>query len=559
MRFGGESGSDCRRRITIAAVITLPERLREAVPAPRTLLGPVATSAASLAVGVAAIAILESSAIGIADASPVLLLAVVLVGSRYGTVPAVATAILAVLVYDLFFVEPRFTLVIADPREILDLVLFLVVGVAIGRLAAREAERAREAGARAREAETLFTISRLLATADDLRAAAPGIAARLASEARLERVRIVRVVGSRELVLADSGIPARLDRPGWILLRTPGDEPARWVRTHPQRLSGGRDAERGTDRGLDRELDETVLYRVKIEAEGAVLGLVLGARRRADGLPDPGETRLLSLAADQIALAIRREQLAREATDAEIARRSDDLKSALVDSVSHDLRTPLASIRAAAGALLDPAMDWPDADRRAAAATIDAEAERLDRLVRNLLDLGRIEAGALRPHLEVFELADLIEPVLGRARAALGDRPITVELPADLPPVRVDGVLFGEVLANLLENAARYAPPPAPLRIAGRPGTTGRVVELDIEDGGPGVGETNLPRLFRKFERLDQSPVGGRRGMGIGLSVVHGMMVVMNGQASAERSDLGGLRVRLTMDAAPPPASEPAE
>ena len=150
---------------------------------------------------------------------------------------------------------------------------------------------------------------------------------------------------------------------------------------------------------------------------------------------------------------------------AEVSRRSEALKSALLDSVSHDLRTPLASIRAAAGTLMDPEVDWPAERRREIAASIDREADWLNRLVTNLLDMSRVEAGELRPNLAVFALADLVGEAVARSGLRAGDREVTVRVPEDLPPVLVDEVFIGQVLANTLDNAAKYAGPGAPIRV----------------------------------------------------------------------------------------------
>jgi two-component system sensor histidine kinase KdpD len=260
---------------------------------------------------------------------------------------------------------------------------------------------------------------------------------------------------------------------------------------------------------------------------------------------------LLALAADQLALALRREDLRRAATQTEIARQSDALKSALLDAVSHDLRTPLASIRAAAGTLVDPELPPSAADARAAGTVIEQEATRLDQLVRDVLDLSRIEGGGLRPDLEALDVRDVVEPIVERLRPALGAREVRVTLPDDLPPIAGDAVLLDAVVSNLIENAARHAPSPAAVAISAH--RNGGTVELAVEDGGPGVPPDDLERLFDKFFRVERAGEGSRRGMGIGLAVVRGLTEAMGGRVAAERSPLGGLRVVVDI----PVASDP--
>ncbi len=505
--------------------------------------------ALALATGVASL--IQQGPLGIPDASPVYLVAVVAVAVGFGTWPAIVTAISAFLLFNALFIEPRFTLTVADPREWLNLLLFLFVAVAIGRLTALQTERANEAIRLARESQALFAISRVMATAPAMDDAIPAIVRRLSAESGMARIWVAIGPEGDEHVLADSqqGSPRPASTMVSTLARVPGDAPARWVRLHEGHAGHSHHPAARADLGL---------YRVKIEAEGIVLGSIWSARARAAGPPLREETRLLSLAADQLALAIRRDELRREATQAEISRQSDALKGALIDSVSHGLRTPLASIRAAAGGLMDPDVDWSPVGLRAAAQAIDLEAERLSRVVRNLLDLSRIEGGALRLEPGVFALDELVEPVVNRLEPILDGRSVVVDLASDLPPVSVDDVLFDAILTNLLENAARYAPAPAPMRVRGSRLGDDRV-EVTVEDGGPGVSPAALPHLFDKFYRVDHPGEGARRGLGIGLSVVRGLVEAMGGRAEAAPSELGGLAIRVTVPVAIlPPGSEPS-
>jgi two-component system, OmpR family, sensor histidine kinase KdpD len=506
----------------------------------------VVLAVATIAIGTLLIGVIES-ATEIPDASAVYLVAVVVVGTVGGTTAAVGTAIVAFLVYDLLFTEPRLSLVVADTSELLNLILVLIVAIAIGRLVALGRERAAEADRRAMEATGLFAVSRLLATAADTESVAGQIVERLERDAELERV-WVALEGAHERILADTGNgPVPTHAITLSLVRTAADEPARWVRSHAA-------VGRTTARPAGSPSSGGKLLRVRIETGGTTYGSVWAIAPAASTVPGPTATRLLSLAADQIALGLRRDRLRQDATSAEIARRSDSLKSALLDSVSHDLRTPLASIRATAGNLADPAVDWtPEATRRAA-ESIDAEARRLDRLVRSVLDLSRIESGALKPEIEVHDARALIERAVDRARPLLGDRPITLDL-VDAPLLAVDAVLFDAIVANVLDNVVDHTPPDAPLAVRVAPGAPGCAI-VTIEDGGPGVPDADLATIFEKFQRSRGSNDGSRHGMGVGLSIVRGMAEALGGTAVARRSELGGLAIDLDLPAAAAPPAE---
>ncbi|MGZ3641811.1 MAG: sensor histidine kinase [Candidatus Limnocylindrales bacterium] len=507
-------------------------------------------TALALAVSTGLVALLEGPPFSVPDASPVFLVAVVAVALALGTWAAVGCSLAAFLLYDFFFIEPIHTFTVSDPREWLNLLLFLLVAVTIGQLTALQARRAADATRRAQESQALFRISRILATTTDLAAAVAEVLHGLTADAHVDRAWLTATTAGRDHVLADTGAdeppaPATVS----TLARKPGDLPANWVRTHLT-------ADRPRLRVLRPTEDRT--YRIKVEADEDLLGHLWAVRARGQGDPTREDTRLLALAADQLGLAMRRDRLAREATALEVARQSDALKSALLDSVSHDLRTPLASIRAAAGMLMDPAFELPPAERQEVARTIDLEAERLNRIVRNLLDMSRIEGGALHPELEVFELADVTEPVVERLRSLFAPGRLTVELPPDLPPVLVDAVYVDEILTNVLENAARHAGRDVPVRLSAHQATPG-MLEVSVEDGGPGVPDAEVGRLFEKFYRVRRHDASARRGLGIGLSVVKGLAEAMGGRVEAGRSELGGLAVRLWLPVAPPlPAAEDA-
>ena len=502
--------------------------LRFAAVAGLSLLG------ATIAVGVL------QDVLGVPNPSSLYLLAVVATAVASGPWGAAAAAAAAFLLYNFLFVEPRYTLSVAHLGELVNLLLLLFVGFVVGQLAARLRARAEDALAREREALALFQVSRELATRESTAAALTRLAQIVSGEAGMERVWILLGDGAGERIAADT--LAAEPRPGVglhnILQRMPGDTPAKWVRVHLPTTSRGRSVP-----GFDA-------YRVRIEAGGEPYGSIWSLRPRARGEPTRTETRLLAAAADQLGQALRQDRLAAEAQAAEVARQGDAIKSALLQSVSHDLRTPLATIRAAAGTLR-PGVGVSEEDQQASADAIDREVEYLNRLVTNLLDLSRIEAGALRAEREVFELDDLVGRTIARVRSRLGDRPLEVHL--DVPPVSVDAIFLDEAVTNILENAVKYTPPDARIRISALP-ADGGIIRLTIEDAGPGVPPASLDRLFEKFYRVPGQNRGSRSGTGIGLAVVRGLAEAMGGRATARASELGGLAIDLELTAAPKPA-----
>jgi two-component system sensor histidine kinase KdpD len=528
--------------------------------------------------------------VGVPNASSVFLLAVVVIASRSGTRNALVAAIGGFLIYDLLFIDPVLTLRVEDPGEWLNLILLLVVGIVVGRLAARQRERAEAAVAREREAISLFQVSRVLATRGSTSEVLPELASILQAETAMERIRIavatsaglertaVDTTGAKAVGdSAATGEPDDTPATTWtpplshhVLRRTPGDAPAQWVRIHQagpggthRSTPGGTGPESSTAGSAEpaptarRGHGDTEAYRVVIEVGDRRLGSIWAVRTRASGAPDGTETRLLSAAADQIGQALEQDRLGREAREVEIARRSDALKTALLESVSHDLRTPLTSIRAAAGTLLDRDVPLDQATQEATAEAIDREAEHLNRLVTNLLDLSRIEAGELRADVEPFELSPLVGRAADRLRPRLGGRLIEIDVPDDLPPVLVDEVFIDQALTNLLENAIKYTGPAARIRIqAGRgseePDAAGRTIILTLEDDGPGVPDDAIERLFDRFFRIRRRGEPSRPGSGIGLTVVRGLVEAMGGRVRASRSSLGGLAIELTLPSVAP-------
>jgi two-component system sensor histidine kinase KdpD len=504
-----------------------------------------AVAAASLALATVLAAIVHLQ-LGVSDAAIVYMLAVVAVGLGYGSWLAVATSVASFLLYDFFFVQPLYTFSIDAPEEWLDLLLFLFVAIAIGRLSALQLQRRREAELRSAEARAMFAMSRDIATAATALEAAPLLAARLARDAEMARVWIgLGDSIADERVIADTrpGEPRPSVASRWILHSVSSETQPTWVKvreTAVSRPGNGADIRELRLRQMHDDEPLTIL-RVPIGVGGQTIGSLWAARDKGDPFPGRSHSRLIGAAADQLGQSVVRDRLAAEATAVEVARQGDALKSALLDSVSHDLRTPLAAIRAAAGNLADPDVALKPDESRAIADSIDREAERLSRLVRNMLDLGRIEGGALHPSLELYDLADLVDPVVERMAPLLAPSSVEVTVPADLPAVQVDAIFVDQILTNLLENAARYA---AGKQIQVSAKTVGGQVWLIVEDAGPGVEAAAMPHLFERFYRVPRRK-GSRAagGSGIGLAVVKGLAEAMGGSAIARPSSLGGLEV----------------
>jgi two-component system sensor histidine kinase KdpD len=261
---------------------------------------------------------------------------------------------------------------------------------------------------------------------------------------------------------------------------------------------------------LSTTTSSEVVQTLALAASGRPVGLLV-----LSGVPTERALReLLPILANHLALAVERAQLRDQAARAEVLEEIDRLRRALVGAVSHDLRTPLATIKVASSALVDSSATLSDADTKELYGLIDLQTDRLARLVNNLLDMTRIQAGVLEVRRHPESLLDLVTETLVEIRPALGNREIVVEVPDDLPAVDVDGILFGQVLGNLLENAHRHAPAGSAVEIAGRRDPFGGVI-VSVSDHGPGVPIGQREAVFETFVRFD---TGGRSGLGLALA-----------------------------------------
>lgn len=336
--------------------------------------------------------------------------------------------------------------------------------------------------------------------------------------------------------LRDARATARVLQRGSTTSTNNHAAPGRWVRiVQPTRL-----ATRHEDVHL-------VPVRVGDRRVGALL--LVGTPERFD----PSNDRLVSAAAAQIGLAHERARLRQEATEAEILRRTDELRAALLNAVSHDLRTPLATIMASAGSLRQQDVAWTEEERQSFAQAIEEEADHLNHLVGNLLDLSRIEGGSLKPQKSLQDLDVVIDDTVDRLRPVTRGHKLRVEVPHDLAPLWFDPVEIGEVVYNLIENATKYAPPNTDVSLTAT--RYGRDVAVMVEDRGPGIPASALPHLFDPFYRVtDRRP--RPQGLGLGLAIVKGLVEAHGGRVSAENRAGGGARFTFTLPIDAKPADD---
>jgi len=479
----------------------------------------------------------------IANISLLYLIAVLFTASLFGSGPAVVAAVAAFLAFDFLFVEPRYSITVADPAEWLALLMFLATAIITGQLAANQRRRAEEARAREREAVLLYDVLRLM-QGPELTAALQAVATRLQAAFHVDTVGIIVREGPARKpirVLAGASVPPSAfeltEGQVQVLQEGPLAPPERvqptghWVSIVPPRA--GR-----------RERLRISRYHIPLKAEerrvGSLMLFNLGQELRFT----PSDNRLLLAVAAQLAATLERERLRREATEAEILRRTDELKTVLLNAVSHDLRTPLASIIAAVESLQQHDVVWTEEERQEFLEMIADEARRLDQLVSNLLDLSRIQAGKLQLEKQWRDLGTLIADVIARLRPRLAAHRLVIQVPDRLPPVPVDELRISQVLVNLIENAAKYSPPGSTITVSAR--WVGQAIEIAVEDEGPGIPHETIPHLFAPFYRAGGD--GARpQGTGLGLVIAKHLVEVHGGRIWAENRPSGGARFAFTI------------
>jgi two-component system sensor histidine kinase KdpD len=438
--------------------------------------------------------------------------------------------------FDFFFVPPYYTFAVSDSQYFVTFSVMLIVAVVISGLAARIRAQAESARERERRMAALYAMSRELASTR-------GVQGLLGAAIR----HITEVFRTRVAVLLP-GPDGRLGGGGAIVGEFPMDTSevavSQWVYEHGQVAGQGTDTLPGA----------AGLYVPLLGSRGTVG--VLGLRPNDPrSLQTPEQLHQLETFASQTALAIERARLAEEAEQAQVRAETERLRNSLLSSVSHDLRTPLASITGAASTLIDNEARLDPATRRDLLEALHEEADRLNRLVQNLLEMTRLEAGALVPHTAWHSVEEVVGAALGRFGKSLAERPVATRIPAELPLVPMDDVLIEQVLINLIDNAIKYTPRGTPIEVSADE-TAGAVV-VEVADRGPGLppGEERL--IFEKFHRTDPAP--SVRGAGLGLAICQGIIQAHGGRIWAENRPGGGvaLRFSLPLKDAPPTLSEP--
>jgi two-component system, OmpR family, sensor histidine kinase KdpD len=466
---------------------------------------------------------------GVENVDLVFITAVVGVAVRYGLWPSLLASVAASLCYNFFFLPPIYTFTITDPTNIAAFFFFMLIAILVSNVAARVRTQADTAIERIRSTEQLYAFSRKLAgtaTLDDV------LWATAYQTALMLKVRVVLLLPENGMLTVKAGYPPedRLDQ---------GDlAAANWA------WSNDRPAGRGSDTlpGAKR------LFRPMRTGRGSI-GVIGIDNDRSGPLLTPDQRRLLDALVDQGALAIERVLLVEDMDKVKRTVESERLRSALLTSISHDLKTPLASVLGAASTMRDLANGLSDMQKRDLLATVIDESERLNRFIANLLDMTRLESGAVVPNTALHDIGEIIGSALRRASKILSRHRVSLELDADLPMLELDAVLFEQVIFNLLDNAAKYSLPETTISI--RSLRDAKSVSLQVADEGEGIPPGELESVFDKFYRV-QKVDHVRPGTGLGLAISRGFVEAMHGRIfAANRTDRSGavLTIRLPIPA----------
>ncbi|MBX7187628.1 MAG: sensor histidine kinase KdpD [Vicinamibacteria bacterium] len=467
----------------------------------------------------------------------VYLLGVTFVATRSSRGPAALASVLSVAAFDFFFIPPHLTFAVVDTQYLLTFAVMLLVALLISTLASRARAQADMVRQRERRTASLYAMSRDLASAQNV------------DDIGLICARHVEDATSSQAIVLATGVAGQLREVGMRVQSRPladrDEAVARWVYEHR------RPAGLGTD-----TLPAASALFLPLTGSDQSLG-VLGVRPPSGQPLGSDQMQLLEAFATQAAAALDRVRLLGRAQRAQVEVETERLRNSLLSSVSHDLRTPLASITGAASTLLHESGQIDDASRRDLLETIHEEAFRLNRLVANLLDMTRLESGALKVKKEWLPIEEVIGSALARLEASLEGRAVETDVPDDLPLAPFDALLIEQVLVNLIENAVKHTPRGAGITISASVSPEGLTVS--VSDRGPGIPPGDETRVFEKFHRLEGR--GQKSGVGLGLTICRGIVTAHGGTISVSNREGGGASFRFTLpiDGEPPSMAEAAK
>lgn len=453
----------------------------------------------------------------------VYLLGVTFVATRSSRGPAALASVLSVAAFDFFFIPPHFTFAVADSQYLLTFAVMLLVALLISTLASRARAQADAVRQRERRTSSLYAMSRDLGAAQNV------------DDVGMISAKHVEEVTSAQVFVLSTGLSGHLREVGSRVQARPlndrDEAVARWV------FENRRPAGLGTD-----TLPAASALFLPLAGSDQSLG-VLGVRP-ASGLPfTPDQMQLLDAFASLAAAALDRVRLLGEAQRAQVEVETERLRNSLLSSVSHDLRTPLTSITGAASSLLQVPGNLDDASRRDLLETIHEEAFRLNRLVANLLDMTRLESGALKVRKEWSPIEEVIGSALTRLASSLAGRRVETEVPDSLPLAPFDALLIEQVLVNLIENAVKYTPAGGEIVISAS--ASPEALSVEVSDRGPGIPPGDEARVFEKFQRLEGR--GRKGGVGLGLTICRGIVTAHGGTINVFKREGGGASFRFTL------------
>jgi two-component system sensor histidine kinase KdpD len=463
--------------------------------------------------------------IGVENVDLVFLTAVVGAAVRFGLWPSLLASVASALCYNFFFLPPIYTFTITDPHNIAAFALFTLVAIIVSNVAGRGRMQTVAAQTRVRTVESLYAFSRKLSgagTLDDV------LWATAYQTALMLKVRVVL------LLPTDGSLVVRAGYPPEDMLDEADIAAAKWTW----------ESDRAAGRGSETLPGAKRLFLPMHTGRGPI-GVIGIDSDKPGPLLTPDQRRLLDALMDQGALAIERVRLVEDMDRVERNAETERLRSALLTSISHDLKTPLASVLGSASALRDVGDKLSDAEKADLLATVIDESERLNRFIANLLDMTKIESGAIAPNLAPHDLSEIVGSALRRANKILGGHGIHLDLAVDMPMVRIDAVLFEQALFNLLDNAAKYAAAGTTIEV--RSWCDRDSVALQIVDEGEGIPPGDLEHIFDKFYRVQKTDQV-RAGTGLGLAISRGFVEAMQGTiTAANRGDRKGAMFTITL------------